>query len=151
MDSAVVRDYDPRRDMLAVEWLERDVFGSSQQSETTPRALLRNAIGFVSAVTDDSVQGFVLCDHNEDEATVFVYSVAVAAAHRNHGIGSALMQRLIDAHGDRMHMELTVSKGSAHDRLVLFYSRFGFSVSSVSPDGDGLSAAVTVMARSRPN
>lgn len=102
---------------------------------------------FVCSVVQDGVVGYARAEVSEEHVCVFpvgtkylvLHDLFVQSAYREQGIGSALMQELVKtaaSHG--IHQFTTYTANRPWERMVAFYSRFGFQMRTVqmfrSPD-----------------
>lgn len=104
--------------------------------------------GFLVALEDDAVVGYVVAERVSREGTVVghVKDLAVAPAHRDRGIGTRLLERAfaaVTARGaERARLEVREDNAGA----IRLYRRFGFERDHVIPGyyADGEDALVLV-------
>lgn len=58
----------------------------------------------------------------------WVYSVAVRASHRRHGVGTALVRRLEAALAERGCLKVNLQVRASNAAVVAFYERLGYGV-----------------------
>ena len=86
-----------------------------------------------------TVVGFIIAEHQTDQACVFdrpgyleVQDLYVAPGDRGRGIGTALMNRLLDRAAEQGIEQWTVYTGNRDWRRTMqFYERFGFRIWSL--------------------
>jgi GNAT superfamily N-acetyltransferase len=104
---------------------------------------LRDRLGpwFLVAESDaGSVEGFVIGEHKTDRVCVFdrpgyleVQDLYVTREHRGRGIGTALMNALLERASDQGLDQWTVYTGNRDWRRTMgFYERFGFRMWSLA-------------------
>jgi ribosomal-protein-alanine N-acetyltransferase len=106
--------------------LEQDLF----EDETWTARTYWSELGqpdtrhYLVAVDRDEVQGYAgLCDY-PDEA--FVQTIAVAKRAQGKGLGTQLLQALLDEAARRRQSRVLLEVRADNDRAIGLYERFGF-------------------------
>jgi ribosomal-protein-alanine N-acetyltransferase len=115
----------------AVLPLENDLFVDDRWTARTYWSELAqlDTRHYVVAVEGSEVIGYGgLCDY-PDEA--FVQTIAVARKAQGAGLGSQLLQALLDEAQRRGHRRVLLEVRADNDRAITLYERFGFRRSGV--------------------
>lgn len=114
-------------DIEPVMVLERDLFGDEAWSETMFWSeLAENASRhYLVAESDGALIGYAgLCAYPPSES--YVQTIAVDPALQGHGLGTTLLQRLIDESTRRGCKQLDLEVRADNDRAIALYERHGF-------------------------
>ncbi|MCU1589712.1 MAG: Ribosomal-protein-S18p-alanine acetyltransferase [Frankiales bacterium] len=115
-------------DVLA---LENDLFTDDRWSAGTYWSELGqlDTRHYLVAVDGVAVRGYAgLCDY-PDEA--FVQTIAVARDEQGHGLGTRLLQALLDEAARRNQRRVVLEVRADNARAIALYERFGFRPSGV--------------------
>jgi ribosomal protein S18 acetylase RimI-like enzyme len=132
----IIRTFDAR-DREAVIALWRDVFpeyGDASRPQRDPALSIANKLGtqpelFFVGVLDDVVVGTVMCGYDGHRG--WVYSLAVSAALRGRGFGSALMRHAEGALAALGCPKVNLQILSVRADLLGFYERLGYRMDEV--------------------
>jgi ribosomal protein S18 acetylase RimI-like enzyme len=124
-----IRTYEDR-DEQAVIALWAEVLSDSAP-HNDPATSLRNKRAvdrelLLVAVVDNAVVGTVMGGYDGHRG--WVYSVAVAPAHRRRGIGGALLRRLEAVLVERGCLKVNLQVRSSNAGVVAFYESLGYAV-----------------------
>ena len=72
--------------------------------------------------------GYVMFSHTPDSPSVHVGWIAVEAEHRRRGIGSRLLQQVVDAASEQGAKEITLHVRVSNAGAMKFYRTLGFEV-----------------------
>jgi ribosomal-protein-alanine N-acetyltransferase len=106
--------------------LEQDLFVDDRWTARTywPELAQVDTRHYVVAVDGDEVVGYAgLCDY-PDEA--FVQTIAVARKEQGSGLGTRLLQALLDEAQRRGQQPVLLEVRADNDRAIALYERFGF-------------------------
>lgn len=113
-----------RRDMNEVLQIERDSFENAWSEEDFLCCLRqRNCIGMV-AEHEGQVVGFVIYELHK--ARLRVLNIAVAVSFRRQGVGTQLIQRLVEKLSQQRRQEILLEVRESNLPAQLFYKSLGF-------------------------
>jgi ribosomal-protein-alanine N-acetyltransferase len=121
-----------RRDLLSVHSIERESFRTCWSLGEFLRVLRqRNCIGMVAEI-DDEVVGFMV--YELIKSRIQILNFAVASVHRNNGVGSAMVHKLVGKLTPERRSKLTLQISDNNLHAHLFFSRHGFLAKKVVKD-----------------
>jgi ribosomal-protein-alanine N-acetyltransferase len=126
-------------DLPRVMKLEKESFKFPYDTETFTYFLSSDRATFLVYDLDGSVEGYIICDINDQDKGVVV-SIAVSSKHRRTGLGSALLDAAMSkVRGKVSKLVLQVAKSD--EDAIRFYKVHGFTTEGTLPhyypDGEG--------------
>ncbi len=109
---------------------EPDTYGRKQPGSAYLRQLLaRDTFITLAAVKGDEVVGglaaYDLPKFEQERSEIYIYDLAVAAAHRRQGIAAALIRHLQDLAAQRGAWVVFVQADHGDDPAIALYSKLG--------------------------
>ncbi len=121
-----------RRDMPAVLEIEQASFQHPWSNDDFIRCLrLRNCIGMV-AERDGQIIGYMIYELHKSRLHVMHFAVAPAA--RTQGVGSRMIERLVDKLSQQRRKEIVIELRESNLQGQLFFQRLGFVAVAVIRD-----------------
>lgn len=107
--------------------LEQNLFMTDRRSRKNLAYLIRHATVLAAKTRqDDKIIGYAILLSRKNSRKSRIYSLGVAAAVRNRGIGSKLVAVLEKAAGSKNCTSLVLEVGDRNRTAVKFYYRCGF-------------------------
>jgi ribosomal-protein-alanine N-acetyltransferase len=118
-------------DLPRVMKLEKESFKFPYDTETFTYFLSSDRATFLVYDLDGSVEGYIICDINDQDKGVVV-SIAVSSKHRRTGLGSALLDAAMSkVRGKVSKLVLQVAKSD--EDAIRFYKVHGFTTEGTLP------------------
>ena len=114
-----------REDVKAIALLEKECFASPWTEETLYEELVNPTAVFLVAKEEDRVIGYI--GSNNILGEVFITNVAVLPDYRRKGVGSALLDGLIDICRENGALYLTLEVRKSNISAINLYEKKGFS------------------------
>jgi mycothiol synthase len=131
-----LRPIDPARDATALHAVDADSF--SPTPDYAPQSLAEftdaelgshdfDAAISRAAVKDDSIVGFLIAGRRPEEGVGWVHVLAVAPAHQNRGLGTAMLESSFAAFAEAGLSEVRLGVASYNPRALHVYQRMGMT------------------------
>jgi ribosomal-protein-alanine N-acetyltransferase len=114
-----------REDVKAIALLEKECFASPWTEETLYEESVNPTAVFLVAKEEDRVIGYI--GSNNILGEVFITNVAVLPDYRRKGVGSALLDGLIDICRENGALYLTLEVRKSNISAINLYEKKGFS------------------------
>jgi aminoglycoside 3-N-acetyltransferase I len=109
---------------------EEETYGGNRPSTAYLRQLLKSDYFIaIAALKADKVVGgiaaYELKKFEQERSEIYIYDLAVAAAHRREGIATALIQKLKEIAADRGAYVIFVQADIGDDPAIELYTKLG--------------------------
>ena len=122
-DGYTLTDDRERADVDAVHGLLRDTYWAATRSRELVKLSIENSLCF--SVFHQAAQVGVARVLTDVGATSYLCDVVLAATHRSHGVGTWVMERILDHPAVRTTRVLLITRDAQ-----AFYGQFGFETHS---------------------
>jgi aminoglycoside 3-N-acetyltransferase I len=109
---------------------DRETYGARRPAPAWQRRLLGSGqfIALVALEGDEVVGGlaaYELLKFEQERSEIYIYDLAVSAAHRRRGIATALIRRLQEIAAERTAWVIFVQADHGDDPAIALYTRLG--------------------------
>ena len=120
------------RDVYSIQSIDRSVFPKSWTQQFTVEQITRRKGAHIVAERAHRVVGHGGVAFLADDA--HVTSIAVDPQHHRLGVGTTLMQELIELSAARVSGAITLEVRVSNESAIALYERFGFESAGVRPN-----------------
>ncbi len=122
-------------DARAIVELSSHYFPAARIDEEEIRRRISKRIVYLVAELDERVVGFI--DVKVREKDVYIYGIAVQPEFKEKGIGSQLLEKVVQIAKKEGKGALVLTVKESNTRAIQFYSKRGFSLREVRAGREG--------------